>query len=239
MQCKAFAAPHKSIQLLAGISKPPFIMPGDTGMQIDIVKAAFAVSNYDVKFTHVPLSLHMRVYKRRDIDGLITLMDDKTELGLYLSQSYISYQNVVVTLAKNNLNIKQVSDLSKLRVAAFQNANLFLGDNYASVVSGANGYIEIADQKSQLALLFTDRVDAIIMDVNIFKYMLVELQNRKKYLNIYNKEVSIFPLFEQNNYVAGFNTIELKTLFDKGIADIKATGQYQKIVDSYLKTHPL
>lgn len=214
-------------------------MAGDTGMQIDIVKAAFAVSDYDVKFTHVPLSLHMRVYKRRDIDGLITLMNKEAELDLYLSAPYISYQNVVVTLAQKNFNIAQVSDLSNIRVAAFQNANQFLGDNYASVVSGANGYIELADQKSQLALLFTERVDAIIMDVNIFKYMLVELQNRKKYLNIYSKEVSIFPLFELNNYAAGFNTVELQTLFDKGITEIKATGQYQKIVDSYLKPHPL
>jgi polar amino acid transport system substrate-binding protein len=239
LQCKVFGAPNQSIQLITGLSKPPFILSGDKGMQIEIVKAAFAVSNYDVSFIHLPLSLHMGVYKRRNIDGLITLTSKTNEVGLYLSKPYIDYQNVVVTLAKNNFYITQLSDLAKLRVAAFQNAGLFLGDDYANIFTGSNGYIEIADQKSQLALLFTDRVDAIIMDVNIFKYMLVELQNRKKYLNIYSKDVVIYPLFEPNNYVAGFNTNELKTLFDKGITEIKGTGQYQKIVNSYLKPHPL
>lgn len=251
MQSEAYGAQTQTIQLLAGLSKPPFVIAQTKqGMQIEIVEAAFSVNNYQVNFMHLPLSLHMGIYKRRRIDGLITLSDSDikinseakinsdsdsdTELGLYLSKPYINYQNVVITLAKNNLHISKLSELSGKRIAAFQNSAIFLNSEYNNVVKDSNSYVELADQKSQLALLFTERVDAIVMDVNIFKYILLDLQKSEKSKSIYTEKVNIHPLFEIKSYCAGFNSKHLKELFDEGIMEIKATGQYQAIIDRYL-----
>lgn len=245
MQSEAYGT--QTIQLLAGLSKPPFVIAQTKqGMQIEIVEAAFSVNNYQVNFMHLPLSLHMGIYKRRRIDGLITLSDSDikinseakinsdTELGLYLSKPYINYQNVVITLAKSNLHISKLSELSGKRIAAFQNAAIFLNSEYNNVVKGSNSYVELADQKSQLALLFTERVDVIVMDVNIFKYILLDLQKSEKSKSIYTEKVNIHPLFEIKSYCAGFKSKQLQELFDEGIMEIKATGQYQAIIDRYL-----
>lgn len=247
MQSEAYGAQTQTIQLLAGLSKPPFVIAQTKqGMQIEIVEAAFSVNNYQVNFMHLPLSLHMGIYKRRRIDGLITLSDSDikinseakinsdTELGLYLSKPYINYQNVVITLAKNNLHISKLSELSGKRIAAFQNSAIFLNSEYNNVVKDSNSYVELADQKSQLALLFTERVDAIVMDVNIFKYILLDLQKSEKSKSIYTEKVNIHPLFEIKSYCAGFKSKQLQELFDEGIMEIKATGQYQAIIDRYL-----
>lgn len=236
IQAKAFSAQDHHITLLAGLSKPPFIIvEKDKGMQIEIIQAAFAKHNYQISFIYLPMSRQMEVYKKRNIEGLITLSAKENELGLYLSEPYISYQNVVVSLANNNFDITKISNLSGMRVAGFQNAIKFLGDEYTNIFKYSNSYVELADQKSQLALLYTHRVDALVIDINIFKHLLNLMRNEKLGANIYDEEFVVHPLFGQIDYVAGFSNEQLQKDFDKGIAEIKANGNYQKIIDSYLE----
>lgn len=239
VQFNALGEQHKSIHMVAGLSKPPFIIAKTKkGMQIEIIRAAFSLSNYQVNFIHLPLKLNMEFYKRRNIDGIATLSDTESESQVYLSKPYIKYQNVVVTLAKSNIHINQLSELSGIRVGAFQSASHLLGDKYSNIIKKSTDYIELADQKSQLALLFRERVDAIVMDINIFKYLLIELQNQTYNSGIYTKNVVFHPVFQPKNYVAGFNSKKLQNLFDKGIAKLKKNGQYQAIIDSYTLSLP-
>jgi polar amino acid transport system substrate-binding protein len=228
-------AQDNNIILLAGLSKPPFIIvEEDKGIQLEIIQTALAKHNYQISFIYLPMGRQMDVYKKRHIEGLITLSTAENELGLYLSKPYISYQNVVVTLADNNVNITKISDLSGMRVAGFQNAIKFLGKEYAAVFKNSNSYIELADQKSQLTLLFTARVDALIIDINIFKHLLSLIKHEGSGGNRYGQEFVIHPLFGTIDYVAGFRHEQLQKDFDAGISEIKANGSYQKIIDSYL-----
>ena len=227
-------APH--IQMLAGLSKPPFIISTqDKGMQLEIIKAAFAVSNRQVHFTYLPLSRHIDVYKKRNIEGLITLSENETEIGLHLSQPYITYTNVVVTLKNKQLDIKGIDDLVDRRVASFQNATKFLGKKYKKVFLHSNSYLELADQKSQLSLLFSGRVEAIILDVNIFKYFLNELIEETDN-DVFEQPFVMHKIFKPQMYVAGFNSEILQKSFDKGLETIKQNGRYQDIIDSYTST---
>jgi polar amino acid transport system substrate-binding protein len=231
---KAFCAENDPITLLSGISRPPFIIAEDNkGMQIEIIKAAFAYSNTQVNFMYFPMIRQVEVYKKRNIEGLITLSENDNELGLYLSKPYISYENVVITLASNNFDINKISDLSKVSVAAFQSASKFFGDKFNYIFEDSSSYVEVENQKSQLALLFTKRVDAIVIDINIFKHLLILM--RKENNNLYNEEVVVHQLFEKADYVAGFTEEKHQKDFDKGIAEIKTNGNYQKIIDSYLE----
>ena len=233
---KAFCTENDPITLLSGISRPPFIIAEDNkGMQIEIIKAAFANSNTQVNFMYFPMIRQVEVYKKRNIEGLITLSESDNELGLYLSKPYISYENVVITLASNNFDINQISDLSKVSVAAFQSATKFFGDKFNYIFEDSSSYVELENQKSQLALLFTKRVDAIVIDINIFKHLLILMRKEKEDNNFYNEKIVVHQLFEKADYVAGFTKEKHQKSFDKGIAEIKANGNYQKIMDSYLK----
>ncbi|MBL4940787.1 MAG: hypothetical protein JKY81_03900 [Colwellia sp.] len=75
------------IEMLAGLSKPPFVMANeDKGIQLEIIEAAFAKSDKFVRFTYLPLSRHLNVFQSRNFDGIITLVNHKKEWGICLSK---------------------------------------------------------------------------------------------------------------------------------------------------------
>mgnify|MGYP002700336982 CR=1 FL=1 len=234
LQHNIILAQDMYIELLAGLSKPPFVISNkDKGMQPEIIKAAFAKSDKFVQFTYLPLSRHLDVLHAREFDGIITLSDSDKEWGIYLSKPYIVYQNVVVTLKESALKIDKLEDLNKLKVTAFQDATRFLGDKYKSTFKNSANYTEIADQKSQVNSLFSGQADALIMDISIFKHLLANARNEKSENNNYDKKYVTHFLFNPKAYSAGFKSEQLCQEFDKGINAIIEDGSYQRIIDSY------
>lgn len=234
-QPKVFAKQDNAVEMLAGLSKPPFVITSeDKGMQLDIIEAALAKSDKVVRFTYLPLRRHLDVFHSRDFDGIITLGEDEKEWGLCLTKPYIIYQNVVVTLSDSAVEINQLTDLSTLKVAGFQNAARFLGEKYNDTFEHLANYVELADQTSQIELLFSGQVDALVMDDNIFKFLLAKKRDENSSSEIYNKAFEMYFLFEPKAYKAGFKSKQLCQQFDQGINTIIADGSYQKIIDSYL-----
>ena len=221
--------------MLAGLSKPPFVIAEtDKGMQLEIIEAAFAKSDKIVRFTYLPLNRHLDVLHSREFDGIITLAAQEKAWGICLSKPYIIYQNVVVTLEDSALSINNFDDLVNLKVAAFKDAARFLGESYRETFKNSSSYIELADQKSQIGLLFSGRVDALVMDVNIFKHLLAKQRKSNSSRAIYNKKYQVHFLFKPRVYTAGFKSKQLCQQFDQGIKAIMDDGSYQKIIDSYL-----
>lgn len=235
-QSKVFGKQDNPIEMLAGLSKPPFIIASeDKGMQLEIIEAALAKSDRVVRFTYLPLNRHLDVFHSRDFDGIITIGEHEKEWGICFSKPYIIYQNVVVTLADSAFKINDIDDLVDLKVAAFQNATKFLGEKYSTNFEKSSNYIEVADQTSQIGLLFSGRVDALVMDVNIFKHILANKRHGNSSNNVYNKKFVTHFLFAPKVYKAGFKSKQLCQQFDQGINAIIADGSYQKIIDSYLE----
>lgn len=225
------SADNHSIELVSGLSKPPFVIEeNDSGMQLDIIREAFKTENIEVKFIHLPLARTITGFQRWDVDGVITLPEDYQHPGMFLSAPYISYQNVAVTLNESALSINSVADLSGKSVAAFQNAKKFLGDNYNKVLAYSLDYREIADQSKQITMLYSRQAEVIVLDVNIFKHFL-----RKNSGAMYHKAVNIHYIFDERLYVAGFKNEGNRDRFDRGIRLIKDNGTYQATLDRYLQ----
>jgi len=236
LSSKELWAEKQSIEMLAGLTKPPFVIADEgKGMQIEIIEAAFARSDALVHFTYIPLSRHLDVFRSRDYDGIITLTDHEKQEGICFSKPYIIYQNVAVSLVESAFNIDVVEDLTDLKVAAFQNATRFLGDKYKATFKDSDGYTELADQNSQVAMLFSNRIDAVVMDINIFKHILANRRHENPNNKTYKKKYEIHFLFTPKVYTAGFKSLDLCQRFDQGINEIVADGSYQKIIDSYLE----
>ena len=222
----------KSIELLTGLAKPPFII-GDQGqgMQLDIIRAAFAHADIKVKFLHLPLARNIKGFQQWNADGVITLPSQLHPEGMFISAPYIVYQNVAVSLADSNFVIENLTDLAGKKIAAFQNAKKFLGPVYAQATNAdISTYSEFADQSKQISSLFSRQTEVIVLDESIFKYFIHEHKQQK----MYQKPFNIHYIFNQRNYSAGFDTKENRDAFDLGIQKIKASGQYQQILDSYL-----
>lgn len=104
---------HETLELMAGLAKPPFIIEENvSGLQLDIIREAFNNENYQVNFHHTPLGRNITGYQQWNSDGIITLPQDYSYPGLFISKPYITYQNVAVTLAERQLTIDSIEDLS-------------------------------------------------------------------------------------------------------------------------------
>ena len=88
------------VELITGLSKPPFIIQQqNSGLQLDIIKAALLSQRVSPQFIHMPLGRNISGFQRWNVDGIITVPHDFKALGAYISKPYISYQNVAVSLA--------------------------------------------------------------------------------------------------------------------------------------------
>jgi len=227
----AIQLPAEKVEFLAGLPKPPFIIKeNESGIQLDIIKRALSSQNINVDFRHVPLGRNVLNFRKLDIDAVSIIPSDYSSVGMFVSKPYITYQNVAVSLSDREISVETISDLSDFSTIAFQNAKKFLGDEFKSALRRSVGYREMANQLSQIDMLFTGRTELIVLDINIFLHFFRENQDNPKY----NKLFKIHYIFDERHYAAGFKTLALKQKFDNGIAKIKESGEYQEILNKYL-----
>ena len=219
-----------SIELVAGLSKPPFIIEENaSGIQIDLIREAFRLHHIEVNFIHMPLGRAVTGYQRLNVDGVMTLPANYQHPAMHVSSPYIKYQNVAITLAENDAVINTIKDLSRLSLVAFQNAKRYLGNEYDDVVSYSLDYREMPDQAKQVEMLFMRRTEAIVLDESIFKYIVSQSDDMR-----YQKPFKIHYIFEERNYVAGFRDNKLADIFNEAIVQMKSDGSYKQIIDKYL-----
>ena len=223
---------NEIIELTAGFSKPPFVIENNDsykGIQLDLITAIFAVENQSVNFIHVPLARSFSSVDKWHSDGTITLPSTHKEKNVYISEPYISYQNVIITLMEDNLTIEKLDDLSGKHIIAFQTARKFLGDTYSQAIEKAADYQEMADQMKQIELLFLKRTQVLVLDTSILKHFLFNNREKK-----YSKPYKIHRLFAPRIYAAGFKNKVIRDQFNRGLLVIKANGKYQEILNKYL-----
>jgi len=235
LSCCSFTAvgDHSdAIELTAGLSKPPFVIENNehySGIQLDLISEIFAVENQPVSFIHLPLVRSFSTVNKWHSDGTITLPATHQQKSVFISEPYISYQNVAITLIEDNLTIDELDDLSGKNIIAFQTALKFLGSDYIQAIKNAEYYQEMANQIKQIELLYIKRTQVLILDINILKHFLYNNRELK-----YNKAYKIHRLFPAKVYAAGFKSKTVRDQFNRGLAVIKANGKYQMILDKYL-----
>ena len=183
---------NQTLELITGLAKPPFILEDQQrGLQLDLIREAFASENLSVHFNAMPLGRNLTGFRRMNADGIITLPPSYEHPALFMSKPYIIYQNVAVSLAEDNFTIDKISDLSDKSIIAFQNAKKFLGEDYEGAIAYSMDYREVPDQMKQIELLFLRRTEVIILDINIFKYFVKTQKNA-----LFNKPFSYHYIFQ-------------------------------------------
>jgi polar amino acid transport system substrate-binding protein len=164
----SFSLAANSLQVAASWGKPPYIMPSThSGFEIELITDVFKDLNHDVNFVYMSYDRTVEMSKRKQVDVILPLNEGSGVQTQYLSEVYVSYQNVALSLKGKNLSIKKLKDLSQFSIVGFQSAAAVLGTDFSAAVENSPLYIEMADQSRQLELLFSGAVDVIIMDVNI------------------------------------------------------------------------
>lgn len=221
----------KEIKMAVGLALPPyFIAENSSGMEFEIVKEALAFKGHTLKATFVPFARVIVELENKTVDAAATVNSSSGLKNVFYSDSHITYQNVAISLKKKNYNIASIGDLGKYSIVSFQNATSYLGDVFAKMAKGNSKYTEIANQESQTKMLFAERADLLVGDVNIFKFY------KEKVTDVDNKqEVTIHQIFTPVNYSCAFTDETIKKDFDEGLKKLKSSGRYNEILKKYIK----
>lgn len=216
------------IKLGQGILPPYGIKESDSGIEVDIVRAALATKGHTAVIRFVPFGRVGKDFEDGKVDAANTLSPNSGIAAEY-SDSHISYQNVATTLKEKALSISSIGDLSNFKVVAFAKASVFLGDEFAAMAEANKNYREVADQATQNKLLMTGRIQAVVGDVRIFQYYNKEIAGQ-----VDLKDVEFHEIFEPTAYNVAFKDPKIRDDFNAGLKEIKASGEYDKIIAKYV-----
>lgn len=228
MLCIAWlAAPLKAqqLQLLVGMEKPPYIkMASQSGYELELLRTVVKRMGFDSQFIHVPNGRLLDMFTAGQAD-LVSLQRG-APAGLYPTEPYISYQNILIVRQNLTKPIHSLSDLAGLRVMAFQNARQFLPADYATAIKHSSSYLEVVDQQQLPALLLKNRVDVLVMDRNVFWHYYRQTAPTDTSLQVLN-------FFKPNQYHMLARTPEAAARFNKALAEVKQSALFASLQMQY------
>ena len=100
-----------------------------------------------------------------------------------------------------------------------------------------DGYKEISNQESQVALLFKQRVDLILIDQNIFYFWRNSLTNVDTSQALTFHDLSAISKIQvESPTKTVFKDKYLKEQFNDGLRQLKDSGTFQAIINKNLKS---
>ncbi|UAA38198.1 transporter substrate-binding domain-containing protein [Paraneptunicella aestuarii] len=219
----------RTLEAAVGWTKPPYIIAEtDSGFELDLVRQVMKSLGHKINPIYVPYGRSYSMLENNQVDLTLTLSE---QVGVHiskLSDVYVTYQNVAISLKKSNVTINQIADLQHYSVVAFQNARMLLNKTFSDAVAKNDMYIELPYQRNQVEMLFNGNTDVVVMDINIFNHLSRELtgKNQMEKVNVHN----LFPL---NHYRVGFADPVLRYDFNQALGNFVETQEYRDLVKKY------
>ncbi len=214
-----------------GRSISPYVIPDELrGLEYDVAKEALAAEGHRLVPEFLPLAREVKAFEGGQIDAMLTQRPGGLPHAAY-SDVYVVYRNYAITLESRDLAINGLADLADKSVLAFQNAALYLGPEFKAVAAANPNYREDSKQQAQPTLLFLDRVDVVVADSKIFNWFANQSEVRAKVDT--SQPLRYHPLFPPTEYRVAFRDAGLRDAFNRGLARLRADGQYDRIVARY------
>lgn len=228
-------AEAKEVVVAVGFSVAPYIIQeNNTGIELDIIREALAYKGHTLKTTYIPFIEIDRAFVDRKVDAIATV-EEKIGIDGYFSDHVVTYENYAISLAKNHLKINKIDDLKDKSVAAFQMATKYLGSEYAEMAKSNPQYREKEERTTQIKLLYDGRMDAVIIDKNIFHYYTKDVANKVDV----TQPLVYHNIFAPNKYKVVFSDKVLRDDFNAGLKHLRETGQYKEIFNKYLPNNKI
>jgi len=202
------------------------------GFDIDVVKAVAAKAGIEVKFVNTPWEGIFNNLAQGDRDLLvsaITITDERKQT-MDFSTPYFDAQQLIAVAT--NSKVSKFDDLKKLKVGVQTGTT---GDEAVSKLVGKTNANIKRFESTPLALkeLEAGGVDAVVADNGVvINY--VNNNGAGKFKTV--TDASFVP--EQYGLALKKGNTELKEKLDKGLADIKTDGTYDKIYAQYFGAAP-
>lgn len=195
---------------------------GIIGIDVDIIKRVFNNLGYNTEFHLMGYSRLIKEFKEGKFD--VASPAAFTAENGFLTDSYLPFKDVAVSLASKHLKIDSLEDLKGKRIIAYQFANSVLGDVFANTVKNES-YLEIAEREVQVKLLVNERADVVIGERRLLTYIMNKLYP--------DQTLVIHPIFVAQPYGAITNSPALTNAFNAELSKLKASGEYQTILNQW------
>lgn len=189
------------------------------GIEYQLVSRIFANAGYQVEFEFHSYSRLLKQFSDKKLDCASPVAIDIA--GAHYTKPYLSFQDVVLSRAEKQFDIKQLTDLSGKRIVAYQQARQVLGADFANITTLAN-YVELADRELQLELLFNDRVDLVVGEQRVLLYLAAAVAP--------GQALQVHEIFAAKSYPAACWQPELVQLFNQGLQQLEQNGELEALL---------
>ena len=225
------AVQAKEVSIGAGSFAPYYQPENNSGIFLDIITAVFEeMPGVEPKFVFaISVGDILRNYQAGRMDAVSNLFDSVVAVGCR-SEPVFRFSDVAISKLKDSRKLERVADLEGLNIVAFEGAKGFLGEEYARYTQ-SDSYLEVGKQQLQPRLLLSERYDVNVGDLYIFLHGLQKITKPK----VSPSEFKVHRLFPQISTRMGFRDESLCPLFNTALAKVKASGEYERIYQRYLK----
>ena len=223
-----------------GSNRPPFVYQDKgqwIGFEIDIAKKALALKGHGIKSSSFFANKRLAIaVSQMNFDVGVTVQYQND--GTFYSDDFISYHNYAISKKREKVSVQSIQDLTRYSPVAWQNAYINLGNEFARYFGpDAKGkhlenYLEFVNQDNQNHYFWVGRADVIIIDKTIF------LWHRKRLAQQFNTQQALVfhDIFDKaTHFKVNFKDQTIRNEFNEGLKQLRASGEYQAIIDGYLQ----
>jgi len=202
------------------------------GFDIDVLKAVAAQAGIELKFVNTPWEGIFNALGQGDRDMIVSAVTitDERKQTMDFSDPYFDAQQLIAV--KESSKITKFADLKKLKVGVQTGTT---GDEAVAKLLGKTSTNIKRFESTPLALkeLESGGVDAVVADNGVVIHYVANNPGGK-FKTVADKE--FVP--EQYGIALKKGNAELQAKLNKGLADIKADGSYDKIYTQYFGAPP-
>ncbi|WP_247927205.1 ABC transporter substrate-binding protein/permease [Streptococcus constellatus] len=226
------ATPVKAKYTIASDSSfAPFVFQDSnnkyTGIDMDLIKAIAKDQGFSIEITNPGFDAALNAVQSGQADGMIAGMSvtDARKETFDFSEPY--YTANAILAVKESSTIASYKDLKGKTIGVKNGtaSQTFLTKNQSKYDYKIKTF---ADASSMYDSLNSGSVDAVMDDEPVIKYSISQGQKLKT-------PIKGTPIGDTAFAVKKGSNPELIQMFNNGLANIKKNGQYQKILDKYLK----
>lgn len=209
----------------------PYCFGKGKGIRCEIVSTILDRLGHSYSFH--PYSLNRARLSVKTMSMDISLVAPKEGKRGYLSEPYVYYTNVAVTLADSGILLHSIADLAPYNVAAWQGANKVLGAEFAELFPQVGPrYHEVPHPTAMPRLLQLGRADVIIIDKFVFRYEWNQIAVKQEKTM---PDVIFHAIFPARTYFpAVFKDKALRDAFNGELKALKVEGEIEKIYQRYV-----
>ncbi len=219
--------PAELVKVGTIIHNPPYVFENPSaGIDVDIIREAFAYSGISVEFVHAYLSRMGVLLDAGRIDAMTGYRSRADQCEL--SEPFGFWHNSIVVRSGLDATISGFDDLAGLKVGLFPQAKNVFGQGLVKASANFASETIVFTTPSALRMLSYDRLDAYIGDSWGLDYLFLQTKKANTPL-----PYRIAHAFAPTPRHLCFTVDGLLAAFNDGLTKLKSSGRMDEIVNQY------